>query len=106
MCDNGGLLQDGVCLCPDEWTGVTCSIGNVCKKTVLDDFEFQQTVIGWSAYSSETCPSGTTNAGISIASTRCLDKGGLPVFDRIQKIGCQITLEGIQVNFITLYFPS
>ncbi|XP_041936209.1 adhesion G-protein coupled receptor G7-like [Alosa sapidissima] len=98
VCLNDGLLQNGVCICPDEWTGVACSIANFCNKTILEGFEFQQTVIGWPAYSSETCPSNTTNAGISIASTRCLDKGGLPAFDRIQKIECQITLENIQVN--------
>lgn len=36
-------------------------LANFCQKTYLDGFEFPQTVIGWSAYSSEKCPSGTTN---------------------------------------------
>ena len=26
-CFNGGMVQDGVCICPDEWSGDTCSIG-------------------------------------------------------------------------------
>ncbi|CDQ80663.1 unnamed protein product [Oncorhynchus mykiss] len=27
VCINGGELQSGVCICPDEWTGDTCSEG-------------------------------------------------------------------------------
>uniref|UniRef100_A0A3Q4H2T2 G-protein coupled receptors family 2 profile 2 domain-containing protein n=1 Tax=Neolamprologus brichardi TaxID=32507 RepID=A0A3Q4H2T2_NEOBR len=27
-CDNGGKPENGVCICPDEWTGITCSEGN------------------------------------------------------------------------------
>ncbi|XP_076158632.1 adhesion G-protein coupled receptor G7-like [Alosa pseudoharengus] len=97
VCLNG-LLQDGVCICPDEWTGVTCSVANLCNEATVEGFEFPQTVIGWSAYSSQTCENTTNNANISKASTRCLYNNGRPEFDRIQKIECQITLENIQVN--------
>ncbi|XP_042558859.1 adhesion G-protein coupled receptor G7-like isoform X2 [Clupea harengus] len=97
-CFNGGMVQDGVCICPDEWSGDTCSIANFCNKTQLEDFEFPQTVVGWFAYSSQMCPPRTTNAGISRASARCSYNNGNPKFDSIEKIECELTLENIQAN--------
>ena len=25
-CQNNGICQDGVCICPNGWTGVTCTV--------------------------------------------------------------------------------
>ncbi|XP_031414723.1 adhesion G-protein coupled receptor G7 isoform X2 [Clupea harengus] len=97
-CFKGGMVQDGVCICPDEWSGDTCSIANFCNKTQLEDFEFPQTVVGWFAYSSQMCLPGTTNSGISRASARCSYNNGNPKFDSIEKIECELTLENIQAN--------
>ncbi|KAL2087533.1 hypothetical protein ACEWY4_016361 [Coilia grayii] len=105
-CINGGELQNGVCICPDEWTGDTCSIANYCNETQLAGFNFPRTVIGWSAYSSELCLDGTTNAGISIASTRCVYQNGKPMFGHIEKVECGLTLENIQANVTVSMDPT
>ncbi|CAI5638878.1 unnamed protein product [Oreochromis niloticus] len=64
-CDNGGKPENGVCICPDEWTGETCSKENFCKEQQLGGFRFPRTPIGWFAYSEEKCEGGTSGAGKS-----------------------------------------
>ncbi|KAM3590637.1 uncharacterized protein V6R79_013359 [Siganus canaliculatus] len=77
-----GELQNGVCLCPNEWTGETCSV-----------------VIGWFAYSEETCENGTTSAGKPKASVRCSRQDGQPGFEHPpQVLECNWTLSDIQQN--------
>uniref|UniRef100_A0A3Q4HGA9 G-protein coupled receptors family 2 profile 2 domain-containing protein n=1 Tax=Neolamprologus brichardi TaxID=32507 RepID=A0A3Q4HGA9_NEOBR len=34
-CDNGGKPENGVCICPDEWTGITCSEGNPVEIKIM-----------------------------------------------------------------------
>lgn len=29
VCENKGTLQNGICLCPDDWTGTICNIGKI-----------------------------------------------------------------------------
>uniref|UniRef100_A0A669DJT3 Adhesion G protein-coupled receptor G7 n=1 Tax=Oreochromis niloticus TaxID=8128 RepID=A0A669DJT3_ORENI len=36
ICDNGGKPENGVCICPDEWTGVTCSEGKKVHRLESD----------------------------------------------------------------------
>ncbi|KAK2857244.1 hypothetical protein Q5P01_005979 [Channa striata] len=99
LCLNGGVLVSGVCVCPDEWSGNTCSVGNFCEAEVLGKFRFPSTPVGWFAYSTEICPKGTSNAGKPKASTRCSTKKGLPSFDSPpQELQCDQTLTDIQQN--------
>ncbi|CDQ98386.1 unnamed protein product, partial [Oncorhynchus mykiss] len=133
-----------VCICPDEWTGETCSdgtftvhtttllclildltftvhtttllyltldltfrmyisclhvemlfmsIGNFCNSTSKDGFSFLRTVVGWSAYSVESCDEKTTSA-----SARCLNDTGSPMFGPPHILQCELTLSDIQGN--------
>ncbi|XP_037618600.1 adhesion G-protein coupled receptor G7, partial [Sebastes umbrosus] len=99
VCDNGGVSLNGVCICPDEWTGETCSEENFCQVEELEGFSFPITPIGWFAYSKETCPKGTSGAGKPRASTRCSTKNGQPSFQRPpQVLQCDQTLSDLQQN--------
>ncbi|XP_064875064.1 adhesion G-protein coupled receptor G7-like [Oncorhynchus nerka] len=98
VCINGGELQSGVCICPDEWTGDTCSEGNFCNSAIKDGFSFPRTVVGWSAYSEESCDEKTTSAGLSRASARCLNDTGSPMFGPPHVLQCELTLSDILGN--------
>ncbi|XP_071186314.1 adhesion G-protein coupled receptor G7-like isoform X2 [Salvelinus alpinus] len=98
VCINGGELQSGVCICPDEWTGETCSEGNFCNSTIIGDFSFPRTTVGWSAYSEKLCDEKTTSAGLPKASARCLNDTGSPMFGPPHELQCELTLSDIQGN--------
>ncbi|XP_068586429.1 adhesion G-protein coupled receptor G7 isoform X2 [Cebidichthys violaceus] len=99
VCGNGGVSLNGVCICPDEWTGETCSVENFCRFQELGNFKFSRTPIGWFAYSEELCPKETRSAGKPKASTRCSTKNGLPSFQRPPRVlQCDQTLSDIQLN--------
>ncbi|XP_064826076.1 adhesion G-protein coupled receptor G7-like [Oncorhynchus masou masou] len=97
-CINGGELQSGVCICPDEWTGETCSEGNSCNSTIIGDFSFPRTTVAWSAYSEELCDEKTISAGLPRASARCLNDTGSPMFGPPHELQCELTLSDIQGN--------
>ncbi|XP_035485857.2 adhesion G-protein coupled receptor G7-like [Scophthalmus maximus] len=65
------MLLGSVCICPDEWTGQTCSKEYFCKAKTLDEFTFPSTPVGWFSYSEEVCGKETNNAGKPQAVTRC-----------------------------------
>uniref|UniRef100_A0A096M9I2 Adhesion G protein-coupled receptor G7 n=1 Tax=Poecilia formosa TaxID=48698 RepID=A0A096M9I2_POEFO len=97
-CHKGGTLN-GVCVCPDEWTGETCSQANFCNETTLGKFKFPKTIIGWFAYSEEKCAKNTAGAGKPQASTRCSIRDGKPQFDDPPRVlQCEQTLSDIQRN--------
>ncbi|XP_062383574.1 adhesion G-protein coupled receptor G7-like [Sardina pilchardus] len=99
VCINGGQLQNGVCLCPDEWTGVHCSIANVCENAWLYYYTFPSTVIGWAAYSLEICGPETSNYGNPKATARCMNSTtGHLEFDHLQEIDCGLTLDKLLNN--------
>ncbi|XP_078021840.1 adhesion G-protein coupled receptor G7 isoform X2 [Epinephelus lanceolatus] len=99
VCDNGGISVSGVCICPDEWTGMTCSEENFCQAQELGEFKFPRTPIGWFAYSEEVCPKGSSGAGKPRASTRCSTKNGPPSLEHPpQVLQCDQTLSDIQQN--------
>ncbi|KAM9835979.1 adhesion G-protein coupled receptor G7 [Aulostomus maculatus] len=100
VCDNGGQSLNGVCICPDEWTGETCSVENFCDTQYLEGFTFERTPISWFAYSKEVCPKGTSNVGKPKASTRCtFQPSGSPSFNHHPQIlKCDQTLSDIQQN--------
>ncbi|XP_041834318.1 adhesion G-protein coupled receptor G7 [Melanotaenia boesemani] len=101
-CENGGIELNGVCICPDEWTGKTCSTGNACNATELEGFKFPRTPIGWFAYSEDKCPTGTTAAGKPKASTRCSSTDGSVSFSPPQVFQCDQTLSDIQQNLTSV----
>ncbi|XP_026016749.1 adhesion G-protein coupled receptor G7-like [Astatotilapia calliptera] len=96
-CENGGENVNDVCICPDEWTGKTCSEKNFCKEDQIGGFRFPRTPIGWFAYSEEKCETGSAT-GKPRASTRCLSMNGSPAFSPPQIFQCDLTLSDIQQN--------
>ncbi|XP_071335566.1 adhesion G-protein coupled receptor G7-like [Trachinotus anak] len=102
-CDNGGQLLNGVCVCPDEWTGETCSKENFCQARGVEGFTFPKTPVGWFAYSNELCPSGTSGARKPRASIRCSNSTGSPGFDGSpQVLECDQTLSNILQNLTSV----
>ncbi|XP_064823400.1 adhesion G-protein coupled receptor G7-like [Oncorhynchus masou masou] len=97
VCINGSELKRGVCICPDEWTGETCSNGNFCNSTSKDGFSFPRTLVGWSAYS-EVLRDKKTTTGLPEASARCLKDTGSPMFGPPHILQCEFTLSNIQGN--------
>uniref|UniRef100_A0A4W5NIN2 EGF-like domain-containing protein n=1 Tax=Hucho hucho TaxID=62062 RepID=A0A4W5NIN2_9TELE len=92
VCINGGELQSEVCICPDEWTGVTCSERNFCNSTKKDGFSFPRTVVDWSAYSEELCDD------LPVALAECSNDTGSPQFGLTYKWQCELTLSDILRN--------
>ncbi|XP_026091924.1 adhesion G-protein coupled receptor G7-like isoform X2 [Carassius auratus] len=96
LCENKGILQDGICICPDDWTGTTCNIPNFCpeqKPTPTSKFHFLKTVLGQFASSVERCPPETTNAGIPQASSLC--NISTHSFNPPNILSCSLTLDAI-----------
>ncbi|KAJ8251336.1 hypothetical protein GJAV_G00220230 [Gymnothorax javanicus] len=91
-----GQEENGVCLCPDEWTGEFCQEQNFCDGSAVDGFHFNKTVIGRFSYSNEVCKVGTANEGIAMASVQCLDNCEKPCFGQVQKVDCDLTLKDLQ----------
>ncbi|XP_024121222.1 adhesion G-protein coupled receptor G7 [Oryzias melastigma] len=99
VCDNGGTaLENMICICPDEWTGPTCSLQNFCNTTKVGEFQFPRTLVGFFAYSERTCPDGTSGAGKPQASARCVFTGQAPGFSHVQVLQCDQTLNDILQN--------
>uniref|UniRef100_A0A665TS61 Adhesion G protein-coupled receptor G7 n=1 Tax=Echeneis naucrates TaxID=173247 RepID=A0A665TS61_ECHNA len=71
VCHHGGRPDNGVCVCPDKWTGETCSVKNFCSNDTIGNFSFPETLLGQFAYSEQVCEEGTVGAGKPKASTRC-----------------------------------
>ncbi|XP_051550753.1 adhesion G-protein coupled receptor G7-like [Myxocyprinus asiaticus] len=94
QCLRGVRLDTGVCLCPDEWTGETCNISKFCAEETLNGLTFPLTVVGQLNYSTQLCPTGTTNAGIPKASAQCLSS--TRTFGEIKLLDCSLTMESIQ----------
>ncbi|XP_071186326.1 adhesion G-protein coupled receptor G7-like isoform X1 [Salvelinus alpinus] len=98
VCINGGELLSGVCICPDEWTGETCSEGNFCNSTIKDGFSFPRTVVGWSAYTDKLYDENTTSAGLAVALAEFSDDTGSPQFGKTYILQWEFTLSDILEN--------
>ncbi|XP_051978132.1 adhesion G-protein coupled receptor G7-like isoform X2 [Xyrauchen texanus] len=77
QCQNGGHLTGGVCLCPDDWSGPTCTTSQF-------------------ASSKEQCQLGTPNAGIPKSSALC--NTITHSFDPSNDLDCLLTLDTININ--------
>uniref|UniRef100_A0A4W6DGH2 GAIN-B domain-containing protein n=1 Tax=Lates calcarifer TaxID=8187 RepID=A0A4W6DGH2_LATCA len=76
---------------------------NSCKDNKIGGFSFPETPIGWFAYSEELCPTGTSGAGKSRASTRCTIKTGSPSFEHPPQVfKCDQTLSDIKENLTSV----
>ncbi|XP_069377139.1 adhesion G-protein coupled receptor G7-like [Paralichthys olivaceus] len=106
VCENGGKLSDGVCLCGDDWGGDTCSEANFCKAVILEGLKFPRTPVSWFSYSEEVCAEGTSAAGKPQGATRCSNNNGLLGFQKPQLLRCDQTLSDILQNLTTVGNPE
>ncbi|XP_059399491.1 adhesion G-protein coupled receptor G7 [Carassius carassius] len=99
VCANLGTLQNGICLCLDDWTGASCNISNFCpgqNPTKSSKYTFPKTVLGQFASSVERCPQETTNDGIPLASALC--NKITHSFDSPKTVNCSLTLDTINAD--------
>ncbi|GLD67993.1 adhesion G-protein coupled receptor G7 [Lates japonicus] len=87
----------------DVWFLLFLTVENFCRANKTEGFSFPATPIGWFAYSEEVCPTGTSGAGKSQASTRCSNKTGSPSFERPPQVfKCDQTLSDIKQNLTSV----
>ena len=66
-CFNGGMVQDGVCICPDEWSGDTCSIGANHFLILCIMWEKQYiSLFDWLILDLQLCPTCNVQLGFEI----------------------------------------
>uniref|UniRef100_A0AAY4BIT7 EGF-like domain-containing protein n=1 Tax=Denticeps clupeoides TaxID=299321 RepID=A0AAY4BIT7_9TELE len=94
VCQNEGELCNNFCKCPDKWSGPDCSIANHCVIITKDKYTFPETVIGYSAYSKETCQNDI-NAGFSKATAVCMNASGTIEFGPPNEMNCSLMLSAI-----------
>uniref|UniRef100_A0A8B9DQS7 Adhesion G protein-coupled receptor G7 n=1 Tax=Anser cygnoides TaxID=8845 RepID=A0A8B9DQS7_ANSCY len=65
FCHNGGICQDGACVCPDEWIGLLCDIGYTYTYNNSEDdiknLTFERIIVGKYGSSKEKCEPHTVN---------------------------------------------
>ncbi|XP_058237552.1 adhesion G-protein coupled receptor G7 [Hemibagrus wyckioides] len=91
LCQNGGQQTNGMCICPDEFTGQFCEKSNICHETTVYNFTFPKTLLGQAGYSKDECPSGSINAGFPKATAWCLNE--TRTFSPPQELKCDLTLD-------------
>ncbi|XP_043078366.1 adhesion G-protein coupled receptor G7-like [Puntigrus tetrazona] len=96
VCINNGFTQNGICVCPDDWTGAACNIPNFCPEATVTTtltLTFPKTVLGQFASSVERCPPETANAGMHKASALC--NRDTRFFGSPNILNCSLTLDTI-----------
>uniref|UniRef100_A0A665TK68 Adhesion G protein-coupled receptor G7 n=1 Tax=Echeneis naucrates TaxID=173247 RepID=A0A665TK68_ECHNA len=101
VCHHGGRPDNGVCVCPDKWTGETCSVKNFCSNDTIGNFSFPETLLGQFAYSEQVCEEGTVGAGKPKASTRCSNLSGLVEFDKQLTTGADLETLASSTQILT-----
>ncbi|XP_050951399.1 mucin-3B-like [Labeo rohita] len=96
VCQNGGILLQGQCICNENWTGAVCNISNSCPEQKPTPFTFPKTVLGQFASSKEQCEPNTTNAGMHRASALC--NRNTHLFDPPNILNCSWTLDTINAQ--------
>ncbi|KAL4648698.1 hypothetical protein GN956_G6829 [Arapaima gigas] len=91
QCSNGGELVEKACICPDDYTGLSCDTENFCNETIKNGFTFNKTAVGWFSYSMELCNS-TGGKGWPKATVRCTRTSGLAQFQEPRTVICDTTL--------------
>ncbi|KPP76067.1 hypothetical protein Z043_104626 [Scleropages formosus] len=96
QCNNGGELLENACLCPEEYSGLTCEIANFCNETMENGFTFNKTTVGRFSYSNELCNTTGSNAGWPKATARCAKTNGLAHFQEPQTMTCGTILSDLR----------
>ncbi|XP_031817136.1 adhesion G-protein coupled receptor G7 [Sarcophilus harrisii] len=71
FCKNGGTWRKDGCLCPEQWTGLRCTIVNFCNKSSFGHLNFDIIIVHKYGPSIEKCGKDTPNVDLPKASRYC-----------------------------------
>ncbi|NWR73994.1 AGRG7 protein, partial [Centropus unirufus] len=104
FCFNGGVCQDGACLCPEEWVGSLCEIVNFCEASTYtvnisesstNSLTFERITVGKYGNSKEKCKPDTVNGNTSIAIRMCSREGRTPTLEPPKILNCHENLDSL-----------
>ncbi|XP_012961551.2 adhesion G-protein coupled receptor G7 [Anas platyrhynchos] len=104
FCHNGGICQDGACVCPDEWIGLLCDIVNFCEASTytynnsegdIKNLTFERIIVGKYGSSNEKCEPHTANGNSSIAIRLCSRNGIIPTLEEPSVQNCNENLDSL-----------
>ncbi|XP_006130799.4 adhesion G-protein coupled receptor G7 [Pelodiscus sinensis] len=99
-CENSGAYENGLCLCPGEWTGPRCETVNFCGNSTYlfnssqnssEIFTFKRIVVDSYGYSEEKCEDAG-NAATPKASRKCSKISGKPTLADVKIMNCSRNL--------------
>ncbi|XP_051841157.1 adhesion G-protein coupled receptor G7 [Antechinus flavipes] len=94
FCKNGGTWRKDGCFCPEQWTGLRCTIVNFCNKSSFGQFSFDIIVVHKFGPSIEKCGKDTPNAGLPKASRYCNKTiYGDIILGNVSEVNCNQSLE-------------
>ncbi|NXN66362.1 AGRG7 protein, partial [Himantopus himantopus] len=103
-CLNGGVCQDGACVCPEEWVGSLCEIVNFCEastctvnisESIVKNLTFERIIVGKYGNSKEKCEADTVNGNTSIAIRLCSRQGRIPTLEPPKILNCNENLDSL-----------
>ncbi|KGL98573.1 putative G-protein coupled receptor 128, partial [Charadrius vociferus] len=104
FCLNGGVCQDGACVCPEEWVGSVCEIVNFCEAStytvnisegITKTLTFEWIIVGKYGNSKEKCEPDTVNGNTSIAIRLCSREGRIPTLEPPKILNCNENLDSL-----------
>ncbi|XP_064000055.1 adhesion G-protein coupled receptor G7 [Pogoniulus pusillus] len=104
FCLNGGIYQDGACVCPDKWVGSCCEIVNFCEASTytvdisgstVKTLTFGEIVVGKYGNSEEKCAPNTVNGNTSIAIRMCSREETIPTLQPPEILNCNENLDSL-----------
>ncbi|NXK49822.1 AGRG7 protein, partial [Chauna torquata] len=110
FCLNGGVCQDGACVCPSEWVGSFCEIVNFCEastytanisENVIKNLTFEWIIVGKYGNSEEKCEPYTVNGNTSIAIRLCSREGRTPMLEPPKILNCNENLDSLALQVET-----
>ncbi|XP_045396350.1 adhesion G-protein coupled receptor G7 isoform X1 [Lemur catta] len=109
FCRNGGTLENGKCVCTEEWKGRRCTIANFCENSTYMGLNFSRIAVGRYGPSLQTCGKDTPNAGSPMATRQCgLSEYGEVELQNVTLGNCNQNLETLekQVDSVTADFDN
>ncbi|NWX14871.1 AGRG7 protein, partial [Aegotheles bennettii] len=106
-CVNGGICQDGTCMCSEEWVGSLCEIVNFCEAStctvnfsegIIKNLTFERIIVGKYGNSKEKCEPDTVNGNISIAIRMCTREGRTPTLESPKILNCNENLDSLALK--------
>ncbi|XP_030331910.1 adhesion G-protein coupled receptor G7 [Strigops habroptila] len=104
FCLNGGICQDGACVCPEEWVGSLCEIVNFCEastytvnisESITKNLTFGRIIVSKYGNSEEKCKADTANGNTSIAIRMCSREGRTPTLEPPKILNCDENLDSL-----------